>query len=85
MEDRKMQVIQSLMEELQELMQPDESDLSERLGRKKPDLEVVKVEGALDPEMEAEEDGEMLDEAMEGEEESPEDKLKSRLMKLRGA
>ena len=84
MEDRKMQIIGQLMEELQDLMQPDESDLSERLGRAKPDVEIVKVEGSMeDPSLEGEQDEIDLEE--EPEMESPEDKLKSRLLKLRGA
>lgn len=87
MEDRKMQIIGQLMEELQELMEPDESDFSERLGREKPPgIEVMKVEGSIDPSLESEQEGADLEEDEEMlEEESPEDKLKSRLLKLRGA
>lgn len=86
MEDRKMQVISELMEELQELMQPDESDLSERLGREKPPgIEVMKLEGSVEPSLEEDQEGADLEEDEEMLEESPEDKLKSRLLKLRGA
>jgi len=84
--DRKMQVIAELMEELQGMMEYDESDLSSRLGREKPSVDVVKIEGEIP--------GESMDDmdSMEGEDpeamdglepESPEEKLKSRLMKLR--
>ncbi len=81
MENRKLEIIQQLMEELQEEMQYGEDDLSSRLGRA-PKVEVLKME-AEEP---LEEEGELsmeleLDEEME--EESPEEKLKRRLMKIR--
>lgn len=82
-----LEVIMKLMEELQEKMEPGEEDFEERLGRKKPGVEVVKIEG----EMPGEDDG-MDGEDMGGEDfamdfeepESPEEKLKKRIMKLRG-
>jgi hypothetical protein len=77
MEDRKMQIITELMEELQGLMEYGSEDFDERLGRKKPEVEVeILASGEGEPM------AEMEDEMME---ESPEDKLKNRLMKLRGA
>lgn len=81
MENRRMQIITELMDELQGMMEYGEEDFSSRLGRQKPDLEVVKVEGEMP--MDEDEDMEM---PMEDEmEDSPESKLKSRLLKLRGA
>jgi hypothetical protein len=79
MESRKFEIIQQLMDALQEEMQYGEDELSERLGRKKPEVEVMSVEAKP---LEGEElpiDG---DEDMSLED--PEEKLKSRLMKLRG-
>lgn len=75
MEDRKMEVIQELMGELQELMQPSESDLGERLGRA-PKVEVMSAEMEEEP---MDGDEALMDEGMD----SLEDKLKQRLMKLR--
>jgi hypothetical protein len=84
MDDSKeqLEIIIGLMDELKEKMAYGEDDLSERLGRKKPEVEVMKMEVEADPmggEMEEEED----DEEMIASEESPEEKLKKRLMKLR--
>lgn len=73
MEDRKMEIISQLMEELQELMQPSSEELGERLGRE-PKVASVEVEAGP------------IDEVGEGEEiemEGPEEKLKQRIMKLR--
>ena len=107
MDDAKLQVIKELMDELQEKMEFGKDDFEERLGRKKPDIEVMKVEGSMDhdmmdPEMEHEEEesGIDLDGDMEMGESpehaamvlgksseepmSPEEKLKQRLLKLRG-
>lgn len=84
-----MKLIIELMEELQDQMKYGEEDFSERLGRKKPD-EMIKVEAKLeDPKLEhmEEELGMESDEDPEEmllEEESPEDKLKQRIIKLRG-
>lgn len=76
MDDRKLEIIQQLMEELQEEMSYSEGDLGGRLGRE------PRVEVAM--EVEGEEPG-MDDEfAMEGDPEDPEMKFKDRLMKLRG-
>lgn len=84
-------VIKDLMDELVDKMQYSEEDFSERLGRKKPEIEMVKVEGKLDPESEEPmdeveldvESEEPMDGDMELEPESPDDKLKKRLMSLR--
>lgn len=97
MHNKKLEIIQQLMEELKEEMQPSADDFSERLGRKKPGVEVLKIEGQVeDPSLETaeEEVGMDLDGDMEmGEdpeheetvmEESPDDKFKKRLMALRG-
>lgn len=89
-----MDIIADLMEELKGAMEYGESDFDERLGRKKPAMEVVKIEGEMDPMLEAKEEAVGMDldgdsemgEGMEHMEEvlSPEDKLKERLQKLRG-
>lgn len=77
MDDRKMEIIQQLMQELQSEMEPDKMDFASRLGREeemKPEVE-ISLEGEMP----------MGDEGMDGEDmESPEDKLKKRLMSLRG-
>lgn len=96
----KLDMIKELMDQLQEEMQYGKSDFEDRLGRKKPDaaIEVMKVEGDspelkkaedmsgmdMDQDMEMGEDSDHPEMAMNGEEESPEDMLKKRLMKLRG-
>ncbi len=75
MDDQKMQIIGQLMEELQDLMGQSEGDFGERLGREPKGVEVVKM-GVMGG-----------DEEMPDEEEEycpPEEKLKSRLLKLRG-
>jgi hypothetical protein len=97
-EDEKvnLSVIKDLMEQLISEMKPGAEDFEERLGRKKPALEMVKVEAKGSP-MEAME--EMAGKDLEGDMEmgedpehaamvmdegmSPEEKLKKRLMKLR--
>jgi len=101
MDDMKLKIIEELMEELKDKMEIGKDDFDSRLGRNKPDVSVVKVEGEIDPKMEKAEEmmGEDLDHDMEmgedpehaamvmdmGEEDqSPEEKLKQRIMKLRG-
>lgn len=75
-------VILDLMTQLQEKMQYGEEDFSERLKRPKPEVEVMKIEGEMSPPS-SEEGGDPS--MMEGEmDESPEEKLKRRLMKMRG-
>jgi len=72
------------MKDLQDKMEYGEEDFSERLGRKKPEVEVLKIDGDLPLDEESEE---CFEEApLEEEElpESPENKLKNRLLKLRG-
>lgn len=89
MDRKELDLIQQLMDKLTEEMEYGEEDFSERLGRKKPEIEVLKVEGELpvDEEMslESEEDEEMEPSMVDMEEESsPESDLKKRLLKLRG-
>lgn len=81
---QELQVIMDLMQDLQEKMSYGEEDFAERLGRKKPEAELeIKVEGGELGNGHSEEPD--LDDEMnaEVEEEGPEEKLKSRLMKLR--
>ena len=91
-----LKVIQELMSELQDKMEPTSEDFGERLGRPKPSIDVLKIEGSSDEgsdqgegpaheadPMDPQEDmaeGEMGDHMGMG----PEEDLKSRLMKLRG-
>lgn len=76
--DRKLEIIQELMEQLQGMMDPSAEDFESRLGREKPTVEVLDLES--EEPMEGSEDV-----AMDGDLEfGPEEKLKSRLMKLRG-
>lgn len=85
MDKSELGIIQELMEFLQDKMQYGEEDLSERLGRPKPEVQVTKIEGEMpmgdDAEMESPDMDPMggMDEM-----ESPEDKLKHRIMKMRG-
>ena len=90
MDSSELKIIKQLMMELQDEMKLSEDDFGERLGRKKPEVEMIKIESKEEsPELEAMED-ESLEEDMDSgleemvAEESPEDKLKQRLMKLRG-
>lgn len=80
MDRSEFEIIQELMEELQSKMEPSEEDLGSRLGREKPTVEVMSLETDADPL--AMED-EMID-GMGDEMDSPDEKLKKRLMKLRG-
>lgn len=97
MDKRELQIIQDLMEELQGQMDHSEEDFASRLGRKKPEIEVTKIEAGPKSEEDLMEDSELEDqeEAMgqdlDGDMEmgsemkdSPEEALKRRLMKLRG-
>lgn len=87
MDKRELDLIAELMEALQGEMEYSEDDISERLGKKKPEIEVVKMEmgkpmgemseGSMDMD---EEDEDMPTMGMGDEEED----LKERLMKLRG-
>lgn len=94
--DAKLSVIKELMEKLVGEMEPTEDDFAERLGRKKPDLEVAKISVGVDPKEKMEEmTGKDMDDDMEMGEDpehaamvmddgmSPDEKLKQRLMKLR--
>lgn len=58
-EKMKLQVLEELMEELKGDMHHDKSDFDERLGRKKPEIEIEVMEiGGKNPEMLEEEDEE---------------------------
>lgn len=84
MDNKQMQIIQELMEELQETMQYSEDDLGERLGREKPTAVKMEIEAEPLGMDHMGEDEEMEMGMEEGLESSPEDSLKKRLMKLRG-
>jgi len=95
-----LKLISQLMDQLQGEMEYDENDFASRLGRKKPGVEVVKIEGKMPMEGMEEMTGEDLDGDMEmgedpthasmvmdegtDDEMDPEEMLKKRLMKLRG-
>lgn len=82
MQRSEFEIIQELMDELQAQMKYSEDDLGERLGRPKPQVEVMKIEAEGGDEPMLGEGDDMEEDMMV--EESPEDKLKERLMKLRG-
>lgn len=96
MDRKELEIIQQLMEELQGQMEDGPEDFDERLGRKKPDVEIMKIEGKVDPNlMRDQEDEEMMGEEEEPsvemfgdeddmEEMSPEHDLMARIKKLRG-
>ncbi len=89
MDRKELELIQKLMDELQEKMQYGKEDFEERLGRKKPEIEVMKIEGKVPlGESDDEEDSEHFErveeEPKDMEPSSPEEELKKRLMKLRG-
>ncbi len=73
-----------LMGELQEEMEYGKDDLSERLGRPKPEMASIEIEAK--PKMEGDMDDPEMDMAddMPMEEEGPDAILKKRLMNLRG-
>lgn len=74
MDDRKFEVIQQLMDELQGMMGPSKEDFASRLGRE-PEVEIEVAAG--EPV-----DGDEF--TMEGDMDSPEEKLKQRVLKMRG-
>lgn len=95
-EKKTLEIIKELMEQLQGEMSYGKDDFEERLGRKKPEIDVLKIEGKMDPrkmgEMsESDDDDEDMmhpedeDDAafLDSREAGPEDELKKRLMKLR--
>ena len=89
MDKRELELIKELMDKLSDEMEYGEEDFAERLGRKKPEIEVIKMEGEMPLEDEDMEEDSMepemeLEDEMDMEESSPEEDLKRRLMKLRG-
>lgn len=84
-DEMKLKVIQEIMDDLQSQMEMGRDDFDERLGRKKPDIEIQEevIGKDLDGDMEMGEDPEHMETVL-GDDESPEDKLKSRIMKMRG-
>jgi hypothetical protein len=78
MQRDEMEIISDLMEELKAAMGPSQDDFDERLGRQKPEAASIEIETS---------EGEFPEEEMSFEEtapESEEDKLKNRLLKIRG-
>jgi hypothetical protein len=77
---KELEIIMELMEELKDSMEYNKDDFESRLGRKKPEIEVLKIEGDLEemPEEDMEDESPMMMEPSE------EDSLKQRIMKLRG-
>ncbi len=92
MQDHKQELmlIKELMDKLVDEMEPSASDFEERLGRSKPEIKSVEIEGVIpemeDPLEEEDLDEDMMEDEMEPmmSEQSPEDELKKRIMKLRG-
>ena len=97
---RELELIKELMEELQGKMKYTPEDFDGRLGKKKPGIEVIKIEGMSEesPELEEAEESLGMDldddqemgeseehrEAVLGEDEDEGSSLKKRLMRLRG-
>jgi hypothetical protein len=86
MERSELKIIQELMEKLCDEMEYSPEDFEGRLGRNKPDVSIVKVEGK-GPMLEEAEEGlgdEEMGEEMAMSEDDPEESFKQRVMKLRG-
>lgn len=93
MDKKELMIIAELMDKLTDEMEMGEEDFAERLGRKKPDVEVVEIKG-VKPEMDMEdpmeamheEEESPMHEMMESEDEDMDEdsSLKKRLMKIRG-
>lgn len=90
---KELMMIKELMEKLIDEMEPSPDDFDERLGRSKPEIKSVQIEGVIPADedmlpMEDDMDSEMDDMVDEDEdmmvEESPEEALKRRIEKLRG-
>lgn len=69
MKGKELEIIQKLMEELQDEMQYGDEDLSERLGKGKPQVKMLEVEGEL---------------PLEGEESEMEGGLAMKMAKMEG-
>ena len=83
---KELQMIQDLMQQLQDEMQYGKKDFEERLGRKEPGVEVLKIEGEVPMQAEPDESPEMddMEPEMDAEPMDGDEDLKQRLMKLRG-
>lgn len=81
---QELEIIMELMEELKDSMEYNKDDFESRLGRKKPEVEVLKIEGELPLDEEMPEEGMEDETSMMMEEPSEEDSLKQRIRKLRG-
>ena len=86
MDDHKMEIIKQLMDELQSAMGHSPDDLSERLGRPKPDVGMISIEAKPDDGSDPDDDSGMDDDSSDDSSmmDDPEEKLKQRLLKLRG-
>jgi hypothetical protein len=75
MDNKELDIIKELMEQLQGEMQYGKDDFEERLGRKKPEMQVIKIEGELPKEGddELEEKEELLGRDLDGDMEQGED------------
>ncbi len=81
MDKDKLMAIKELMDELVGEMQPDQNDFDMRLGKPKVDMVAMKGEMPIGGDDESGEDSMDMDDMFGG---SPEDKLKQRIMKLKG-
>ncbi len=78
-------VILDLMEKLQDKMQYGEEDFNDRLGRKKPEVQVMSIEGESPMGGDEEPDGDEMPPMMGDDmDEDPDEALKRRLMQMRG-
>ena len=89
---RELELIKELMDKLIDEMEPSSSDFEERLGRGKPEVKSIQIEGVI-PEEDIDLEDDMDDDTEEDidtvdsiipEDESPEEALKRRIEKLRG-
>ena len=83
MESKRLEIIKKLMEQLQEEMSYGADDFEERLGRKKPGVEVLKLEAESPEEKMEDAGGDDLEECDMEESDGPDAEFKKRLMKLR--
>jgi len=73
MDRRELELIKELMDKLSEEMEYGEEDFSERLGRKKPHVEVIKMEGKMPMDEDLEHEEEELGMDLDGDMEMDED------------
>lgn len=91
MDDRKLEIIKQLMEELESEMDMSHDDLGERLGRPKVEIDMksdkspdMPMDGDMPMGMGDSSDMDGSDDMSDMDEMDPDEKLKQRIMKMRG-